>query len=95
MKKESFPYIAATLGLILTMIVFKGSGLRDDGRTIIPLLTLLIVCEFGAIVTAVATYIGLKELIVTRKPTVITAVSLLCALLSAEFVIRGLQLWPH
>ena len=95
MTKDNFPYIAGVLGIVLTIIVFKGSVLRDDGRTMLPLLTLLVVCEFGAIVTAIGTYVGIKDLFSTRKFTKATAVSLLCLFMSLHFILGGIELWPN
>ncbi len=95
MTKDTFPFIAAMLGLVLTVIVFKGSGQGDDGKTLIPLLTLLLMCEFGAIVTAIGSYLGGKKLLSIRKISGHTAVSILCVVLCIQFVIRGFQIWPH
>lgn len=95
MTKDNFPFIAAILGLVLTVIVFKGSGLRDDGKTLIPLLTLLLVAEFGTIVTAIGFYLGGKNFLSTRKVTGHTAVPILCAVLCVQFVFHGFRLWPN
>ena len=95
MTKDNFPYIAVILGLVLTTIVFKGSELRDDGNTLLPLLTLLLVSEFGAIVTAIGVYLGSKHYLSTREISGHTAVTILCAVLCVQFVIRGFNLWPH
>ena len=95
MTKDNFPFIAAILGLVLTVIVFKGSGLGEDGKTLIPLLTLLLVSEFGAIVTAIGAYLGGKNFLDTKKVTGHTAVTILCAVLCVQFVIHGFRLWPH
>lgn len=61
MKKGNFTYIAAAIGFVLTIVLLKGCGLRDDGKTILPLLTLLLVAEFGAIITAIGTYLGIRR----------------------------------
>ena len=95
MKKDDFPYIAAILGLVLTAIVYRGSGLRDDGRTLIPLLTLLLITEFGAIVTTIGAYIGGKHFFASRKISGHTVVTILCVVLFVRFVISGFRLWPH
>ncbi len=95
MTRENFPYIAAVLGLVLTIIVFKGSEPRDDGSTLLPLLTLLLVSEFGAIVTAIGSYLGGKHYLSTREISGFTAVTILCAVLCVQFVVRGFSLWPH
>ncbi len=94
MSKNNFPYIAGVLGAVLLMVVLRGSGLRQDGSTIIPLLTLLVVCEFGAIVTAIGTYVGIRELFSTKRLSATVAVGLACIVLCMIFVSYGLQLWP-
>lgn len=95
MTKDNFPYIAAILGLVLTVIVFKGSGLGDDGKTLVPLLTLLLVSEFGAIVTAIGAYLGGRHFLSTREISGHTAVTVLCVVLCVQFVLQGFNLWPH
>ncbi len=95
MTKDNFPFIAVILGCFLTLIVFKGSGLRDDGTTLLPLLTLLLVSEFGAIVTAIGFYLGGRNFLATRTISSHTAATMLCGCLFAFFVARGLMLWPH
>ena len=95
MTKENFPHIAVILGLVLTVIVYKGSGLRDDGKTLIPLLTLLLITEFGAIVTTIGAYVGGKHFFATRQISGHTAVTILCVVLLVRFVIQGFHLWPH
>ena len=47
MKTFNFPYLALGLGLFLILIVIKGSEAGSDGVTPVPLLTLLVICEFG------------------------------------------------
>lgn len=94
MKKENFPFIAVLLGSILTLIVFKGSGLRDDGKTLIPLLTLLLISEFGAIVTGVGCYLGVKHFFATKTISLSTVASLFCGFLFVVFISRGFSLWP-
>ena len=95
MTRDNFPYIAAILGLVMTVIVYKGSELRDDGNTLIPLLTLLLISEFGAIVTTIGAYFVSKHFFATREISGHTAVTVLCVVLCIQFVIHGFRLWPH
>ena len=59
MNKNKFPFVALGIGLFMLLLVLKGSAIRDDGSTTIPLLTLLIVSEFSFFVTAVGAYLWL------------------------------------
>ena len=94
MIKENFPIIAAALGFLLTLLVLIGSRLGDDGKTLIPLLTLLVISEFGAILTAIGAYFGGRQFLATRTISNHTAATILCVCLFINFLVRGFQLWP-
>ena len=95
MTKDKFPLIASMLGCFLILVVFKGSELRDDGNTLLPLLTLLLVSEFGAIVSAAGVYFGGRHFLETRRISMSTVATICCGCLCVLFVVRGFQLWPH
>lgn len=95
MTKHQFPYIASGLGLLLILIVIRGSVPRPDGLTTLPLFTLLAMCEFGLIVNAVGTYLGARDLLANGvRPSRLT-ITLVCGLLVALFAYLGVQLWPR
>ena len=94
MKKYLFPYIALSLGLVLLLIVMKGSETQSSGNTAIPLLTLLVISEFGLFVTAIAAYLGIKHILASGVQFVYTATTVFCILLSLWFVLLGIELWP-
>jgi hypothetical protein len=94
MKTINFPFIAAALGTMLMLVVMRGSILADDGQTVMPLLTLLVVSEFCFFVNAIAVYIGIKHIIATGFQAFYTATTVLCALLAARFLFLGITLWP-
>lgn len=95
MKRINFPYIALFLGVPLFLLLVFGSRAGTDGATQLPLLTLLMVSEFAAIVTAIGAYIGLQELVSGGIKPMILISTLFCALLAVQFAIRGFELWPH
>ncbi len=94
MKTVNFPYIALGLGVPLLLIVLAGSNLGDDGSTRLPLLTLLIVSEFAGVVCAIGAYIGIQQLRSAGIQWLYLLATLLCGLLSAQFLMLGLELWP-
>lgn len=94
MKTFNFPYIAAAMGLFLSLVIVKGSVLADDGYTTLPLLTLLIVNEFAFFVTAIGAFIGVKNIIALGIKPAYTAVTILCILLCIKFIFSGIELWP-
>ncbi len=95
MKKENFPIVASGLGLFLMLLVLTGSQAREDGITVLPLLTLLIVSEFAFFVTAIGGYLGIRHIQSAGfKPTYGLA-TLACVLLAVLFLWMGIMLWPN
>jgi uncharacterized membrane protein len=95
MKKESFPFVASGLGLFLMLLLIKGSETGEDGSTLIPLLTLLVVCEFAFFVNAIGAYIGIKHTIATGLKPLYTVITLTCIVLAFLFAWIGISLWPN
>jgi hypothetical protein len=98
MKTINFPYIAMAIGLLLMMLVIKGSQLDGQGNTVLPLLTLLIANECAFFLTITGSYIGLKYLksisFNIRLKPLYTMTTILCILLTIQFTLLGLKLWP-
>ncbi|MDF1819047.1 MAG: hypothetical protein P1U54_10430 [Immundisolibacteraceae bacterium] len=94
MKTARFPMIAVGLGLPLLLVVILGSKNDADGTTALPLLTLLIVAEFAAVVNLIGAYIGYQTLRTDGFKWIPLANTLLCALLAVEFALLGIDLWP-
>lgn len=94
MKTFNFPYIAFGLGLFLTIIVMKGSETGNDGSTLIPLLTLLVISEFAFFVTAAGAFIGIRHIRAVGFKFVYTAITALCLLAAVRFMLLGIELWP-
>jgi len=94
MKSHNFPYIALGLGLLLMLVVMKGSEIRDVGMTALPVLTMLVISEFAFFVTAAGAYIGIKQTLAAGIKPVYVMISVLCLLLSVRFLFLGIDLWP-
>ena len=98
MKTINFPYIAMALGLFLMMLVTRGSELDAQGNMALPLLTLLIANECAFFLTIAGSYIGLKNLksinFNIRLKPLYTITTILCILLTIQFTLLGLKLWP-
>ena len=94
MKTANFPMIALGLGLPLLLVVIIGSKTGADGTTALPLLTLLIVAEFAAVVNAIGSYIGIQNLRTGGLKWIPLANTVLCALLAMQFLFLGIDLWP-
>ena len=94
MKTWQFPYIALGLGLILLVVILVGSADGNDGTTRLPLLFLLIACEFAFVINAIAVYIGVRHTLATAKQPVYIIAIVFCILLAAVFAWLGIGLWP-
>ena len=94
MKTVNLPYIALGLGLLLILVVTKGSETGSDGATALPLLTLLIISEFAFFITAAGVIFGVKHICSVGIKPVYTITIILCALLSVRFMLLGIDLWP-
>jgi heme/copper-type cytochrome/quinol oxidase subunit 3 len=94
MNKNQFPFVALGIGLFMLLLVIKGSELGDDGTTIIPLLTLLIVSEFAFFVTAVGAYLGIRQIQANGIKPLNAVITLLCMVLAVGFLWLGIVLWP-
>lgn len=98
MKTINFPYVALALGLFLSLVITKGSETGSDGETLLPLLTLLIINECGFFLVIAGAFIGLKHLKATgfklRDNSFYAITVVLCLLLTIQFLLLGIKLWP-
>jgi hypothetical protein len=98
MKTVNFPYLAMAIGLFLMALVIRGSELDSQGQPALPLLTLLIANECAFFLVIAGSYIGLKELksinFNVRLKPLYSITTLICILLTIQFTLLGLKLWP-
>ena len=94
MNKGNFPFIALALGLGLMGVLFKTGATAPDAELLLPLLTVLVISEFGFIVMAVAVFLGGQTLVKNGFDIVLGVVTLLCGMLGIEFLLVGLEHWP-
>jgi len=98
MKTINFPYLSLALGLFLLVVITRGSETGSDGTTALPLLTLLIINECAFFLSAAGSFIGIRYLRsisfkVSLKP-LYTMTTVLCVLLTIQFTLLGIKLWP-
>ena len=94
MKKTNFPFIALAIGLFLMGVLFKTGATDPDSELVLPLLTVLIISEFGFLVMAAAVYLGLQTMLKNGFDLALSVVTLVCGMLGVEFMITGLEHWP-
>ena len=94
MKTFNLPFFASGFGLFLLIVVVEGSKISDDGYTVLPLLTLLIISEFAFFLTAIGAIVGIKHARATGLKPFYLSITVLCIVLSVSFMVLGIKLWP-
>ncbi len=89
-----FVWIALGLGLLLALVLLTTGALADDAERALPLLTQLMIAEFGFFLTAIGAGAGLRA---SRAGgfTAAQAIAVAgCVLLAGGFLWLGVRLWP-
>jgi hypothetical protein len=92
--KLSFPWLALSLGLTIAMILVVSGAVDPASKPVLPLLTLLIMTEFGFFVTAIGAVQALRTGFAQGFGFALLTVIAGCALLAVGFLWLGLTLWP-
>lgn len=82
-----FPWIA--------LLIATGLALVQVAVPALPLLTLLVINEFGAILCLIGIAVGVKSLGSGQTGVPAWLALVLCGIFAAGFAYRGLQLWPE
>ena len=80
MSKANFPFVALALGLFLMGILYKTGAAQPGAELVLPLLTVLIISEFG--------------FILMMWQAMENGCDLVCGMLGVEFMMVGLNHWP-
>jgi hypothetical protein len=94
MQNLSYPWLALGLGLLVAFGLLQAGALPADGNYALPMLTMLIINEFGFFVTAIGAGVGINKLLAggVRPPLLLATLG--CAVLAAGFLYLGIKLWP-
>ena len=94
MQNTHFSFIATALGLILLALLMKTAPETIDGPPKLPLLTMLIVSEFGFFVTAIGAFTAIKTQLAKGHNKYLLTSTICCILLSIKFLLTGISYWP-
>jgi hypothetical protein len=92
--KLSFPWLALGLGLIIALILVVSGAVDSASKPALPLLTLLIMTEFGFFVTAIGAVQGIRTGLAQRFGVAMLAVIAGCGIMAIGFLWLGFSLWP-
>jgi len=94
MGKLNFPWLALGLGLLVATGLLASGALSPGADYDLPLLTMLIVNEFGFFVTAIGAGVGINTLVKGGAPASLLMVIIACAVMAAGFLYLAIKLWP-
>lgn len=91
--KKSIPWLTLGVGLFLALILLRFNPLTTSSGFILPMLTALLMSEFGFIITAIGAGISVRDVLrqgVKVRPAALFVGNLLLAL---NFISQGLSFW--
>ena len=94
MNNISFPWLALGLGLIIAVVLMMSGVFSPEAAYKLPLLTMLVVNEFGFFVTAIGAGIGINTMLEKGMNLVMLGITVTDGLLAALFLYLGIQIWP-
>jgi len=93
-KRQSFPLIALTLAAPLLGLLWIGGAADPEAGAMLPWLTLLIVSEFGLILSAVGAVLGVQHGRQQGWSAHRALIALGCALAAFAFLLQLIRWWP-
>ena len=92
MPHKSFPWLAAGIGLALSLVLLNATA---DARTepLLPPLMLLFISELGFLVTVVGAWLGGRAWLLERAQLTLLSLSLACGGMALGFLYLGFALW--
>ena len=94
MGKLKFPWLALGLGLLVATGLLAAGVLSPGADYDLPLLTMLIVNEFGFFVTAIGAGVGINTLLKDGVQPPLLMVTIACAVMAIGFLYLAIKLWP-
>ena len=94
MGKFTFPWLAMGMGLLVAVGLVASGVLSPEANYELPLLTMMIVNEFGFFVTAIGAGIGINVLLKNGMQPGLLMATIACGLMAAGFLLLAIRLWP-
>lgn len=92
--KQAYAWGALGLGLVLSLVLMLFGAAVPGAERRLPLLTSLLLCEVGFIITAIAVALGVHHAVRRRRWSWQLVVTLGNLLLAINFARVALLLWP-
>jgi hypothetical protein len=92
--KLEFPWIALGIGLLIVLVLLQAGATGSGNGYGLPLLTLLILSEFGGIVAAIGAFLGIRGLRRRGLSWPLLLATLGCLSIVVALLVLGIRLWP-
>lgn len=92
--KMSFPWLALGLGLVFAAVLGLSGAVDPAASPVLPLLMLLLINEFGFLLTAIGAGLALRDGFSSGFNATQLMLVVGCIALAAGFLWLGLRLWP-
>ena len=91
--KRTIPWIALIIGLFFSLVLVWNASDNSSSQYQLPLLTLLLMCEFGSLINLISAGIGVRHLIRQgfNKLDLLFLIGNL--MLAMNLLLQGLKLW--
>ncbi len=93
MNKAAFPVIALFIGIFIHVVLVM--AISAESEPLIPLLTMLLMAEFGVILTAIGSFMGGKLILTTGFNLKTGLATLGCMVVAIMLGIEGVGLWDY
>jgi hypothetical protein len=90
---KNIPWISLTIGILMSLALYKFSPLTPNGTTVLPMLAALFMSELGALMTVYSVFLGVREMQKSGIKFQVLAMALGNLLLLLNFAYVGLELW--
>jgi hypothetical protein len=94
MAKFPFPWLALGAGLLIALLLLM-SMRAAPGETVLPLLTQLLLAEFGFVLNAIGVWLGWRDLQHKGRSPANLLVLAGCVLMAVTLALLGISLWPE
>lgn len=94
MKTQNFPVMALALALFIQLLLPLAGTVDSKGETMLPLLTLLLIAEFGFVVALIGVYIAARQQLKHGFSPIGAGIAVLTAILAISLLLQGIELWP-
>jgi hypothetical protein len=92
--KLPFSWVALGVGLLIALLLLKTGALAPEAARSLPLLTLLMVAEFGFFLTAIGAGVAIRQMVSQGFDAALSVALSGCTALAGGFLWLGLRLWP-